>query len=209
MHLPPTPQLGGDKEHTMEELETDTDDEDDPAEESEDSENTNPSVPIPATRENAEWRSTVMDKVRRFTELESPRTNLVAERESPRAKLVAGAGSVVPNEPQPPITSPEERMAMIANVMALNQYIGQQPMFDIADAYTSVGPTDVTIQYQDDTVQRRFNTPTAENNDSEEDVTIESMPSLEPRDEEDEEVDEEEETVSTISSDDQFPLDSP
>ena len=76
---------------------------------------------------------------------------------------------------------------MIANVMALNQYMGPQPMFDIADEYTSVGPTGVTIQYQDDTVEWRFNTPASENNEREEcneEVTaIESMPSLETRDE--------------------------
>ena len=59
----------------MEELETDADDEDDPAEESGDSKNTNPSVPVPATRESAEWRRTVMDEARRFTERESPKGN--------------------------------------------------------------------------------------------------------------------------------------
>ena len=76
---------------------------------------------------------------------------------------------------------------MIANVMALNQYMGPQPMFDIADEYTSVGPTGVTIQYQDDTVEWRFNTPASENNEreecNEEVAAIESMPSLETRDE--------------------------
>ena len=123
----------------MEELETDADDEDDPAEESGDSENTNSSVSVPATRENAEWRRTVMDEARRFT-----------ERESPRARLVAGAGSEAANEqnePPPPIATQAKRMAIIANVMALNQYMGPQPMFDIADAYTSVDPTGVTTQY--------------------------------------------------------------
>ena len=64
----------------MEKLETEADDEEDPAEESDDSESTNPSMPVPATRENAEWLNQVMDEVRRFT-----------ERESPRARLVAGA----------------------------------------------------------------------------------------------------------------------
>ena len=70
-----------------------------------------------------------------------------------------------PNEPPTPIATQEERMAMIANVMALNQYMGPQPLFDIADAYTGA-----TIQYQDDTVEWRFNTPTSENNEREDDM---------------------------------------
>ena len=54
MHLPPTPQLGGNNAEANEELEAGTDDEEDPREESEDPEeeseanvNTNPSTPSP------------------------------------------------------------------------------------------------------------------------------------------------------------------
>ena len=76
-------------------------------------------------------------------------------------------------------------------------------MFDPADAYTSLGPTGVMIQYHDDNVQWRFNTSASENNEraNEEVETIESMPSLEPREEE-----EENETVSTIASEDEFSI---
>ena len=95
---------------------------------------------------------------------------------------------------------------MLTNVMTLNQYMGPQPTFDPADAYTIVNPRGVTIQYQDDTVERRVNKPASENNEREnydqEVETIESMPSLEPREEEEEE----NETVSTIASDEESSL---
>ena len=193
MHLHPTPQSGGNNARTMEELEAGADDEEDPGEDSEDpteesegSENTNPSMPSPATREDREREA--------------------AAGPSLRTRLVAGAGSEVANdinETQSPIATPEEKMAMLANVMALNQYMGPQPTFHVADAHTSVNPRGVTIQYQDDAVEWRVNTSASKNNERENDEveTIESMPSLEPREEE-----EENETVSTIASEDEFSI---
>ena len=92
-HLPQTPQLGGNKEQTMEELEIDTDDEGDPAE---DNDSNDLSVSIPVTRENEERRRAVRDELRRFTENNVTPMQRRLTR-SPRARLVAGAGSAVPN----------------------------------------------------------------------------------------------------------------
>ena len=201
MHLPPTPQLGKAVSPTIEESSED-DSDDDPIES-----DTNSTVMNTQRETNTdrreEWQRTMNVELERNGNELLPQTTLqpMGMTISTRRWYVApydeptGEPSPSPTETMEPMTA-DERVASITRLLAMNQALGDHRypgMVDIADAYTRF-PNDAS---------RNNCSNNSEHNEID---TVESMPSLEPRDDEEEE----NENVSTIdTNEDSFPLNLP